>query len=353
MTGALSLLCSSLIVASSIPLITPDIEVPVIPGSYSYENKFDYIKVDPVKDLEPTMNMVIKVSFQNALVEPAIIKIKTFNDNYRDGVLLTTLYTSSKEATLNFDYLPTYSRVRYAMNIFQFELESEFGTDKVFIDAANSDYDNQHLYPTGSTFSYTSPKNIGIYRRGSGISYEDETFTFSRCYDSIYLSSFSPLSLSTFRMEYKGPIGTQFRCSSPRLLLETPANTMNDFGDQMLGKKVHVINLKANLSEFGNYIYFSFAHDTYVDPTTLEMSSKYKEGYLKTDKIYFPASMEENTKFKLEFVIAYSGANPYSFIYRTEVTLSKRAFGNCFDSTYCVTTSESEPDIDLGDKIIK
>ena len=327
--------------------IEPDIDQPIF-LDYSYRNKIDYVLVEPIKNSTCDMRMIVKVSFSKNLNENATVTISTHNDKYLSYVTLTTLTTSEKQATLIYSYDKKYTSSLYNVNVFRFKLHSEYGDDQVEIDIGEYDFTPQTI--NSVTYSYESPKNIGVYQNGR-ISYQSEKIEAKKCYEDIYLTSFKPFDLNGFELIHKCPFGYEMLDINPYLAIYSEDVLFPNLGKGTMSGKLRSIPLTYSKDKISGKITFAYKDQLYVNPTNLDMSSTPKEGYIKTNQIYFPTYLNEDKSIRFTYTIANFGANSYPFAYNEKVHVSKKIFGNCGDSSFCITTSESDPDVDLGEKI--
>ena len=347
-TATIVLLASSLLINAGFDdHISDDITQPLV-LDYAYRNKIDYVLIEPVKHLSPDMRMIIKVSFSKNLTEAATIKISTQNDKYISFLQLTELSTNDKQATFIYSYDLKYSKPSYMKNIFRFNLHSEYGDDKVDIDMG--EYDTTPQIVESETYTYESPKNIAVYQNGR-LNYASEKIQAKKCYEDVYLTSFKPFDLNGFELYHTAPFGYEMLDVNPNLAIYSDEVIFPNLGKSVLGGKYRILPLTYSKAAFTGKITFSFKDQLYVNPTSLDMSSTPMEGYVKTNQLYFPISLKEGKKITFSYTISNFGANSYMFAYDKNVYVSKKSLGNCGDSSVCITTSESEPDVDLGEKI--
>ena len=84
-------------------------------------------------------------------------------------------------------------------------------------------------------------------------------------------------------------------------------------------------------------VYFRYKNTMYVEPSSLQMSLVKKEGYIETNKFYFPLNQKEkiNTyNFKIE--IKKMGQNETDVSIPFNYRSGKNLLGDCVDSDYCI-----------------
>ena len=124
MNRALLVLATATQMVGAHPPIDPP--TPIILDGYSCENCFDEIYLDPFDIYDLPTNITFKLSFEAKPTKPASINFKIINSTYVEDVV--SIPVTEKKQTLTYTYNNLYTNAS-GSNVFQFVLESEFGTD--------------------------------------------------------------------------------------------------------------------------------------------------------------------------------------------------------------------------------
>ena len=317
-------------------------------SDYLKENKIDYIYIEPMKALHHITKMTIKASFSSTKVN-ATLDVYVQNDAYPGCKRVASFTLTNQVNTINYDYDQRYSSVNYEHNRFVFELESKLGSDAVTIDMKN--YESKNLTVNAGGVGHRSPSNLILYRANTGLRYVYEDIKVTKCSDAIETTKSLTLPISNFNFTYKPLDWTiPFSYSNPRLVIETHDGYFPNLGDVREGL-IRRLPLKINYFPLDGKVTFSIDSNLYVHPLTKDVSTTPMDGYIQTTKLYFPTAVKNNERYTMRYMIDEVGANGYNFVYQFDVFINKKTYGNCFDSYYCLSTEDSDPDTSLGVKI--
>lgn len=342
-----TLLASSILLGVTSKAAGPVIINPV--KEYNYKNRFDYIHVEPLKNSQHPTNITIRVSFQGNLASPATIDIHIYNDIYM--FKLDTLTVNRKENTLTYEYKNNYSPVSAGTTKFRFVLTSEFANQDVFIEAKRYEY--TYMNVKDEEITYESPQNIAVLRYGQGVSYESEKFVFKKCTQELYLEQRKGFFLNNFTLNWTGPYLLPKKYSNPRLIIDTDPKYLNNCGISALNGYMRKLNLNVKPTTLLGTTFIIVNEEFYVHPVTLDISTTQKEGYVPTSYMFLPVNAKVGDTFTFRYMIDDIGANDWDFCYEFKVIIGDKLFGNCMDSSYCVSTEESTPDTSLGTRIVR
>ena len=318
-------------------------------SDYLRENKIDYIYIEPMKALRHITKMTIKASFSSFLKGGATLDLYVQNDAYPGCKKVTTFNLTEQDNTINYEYNQRYSSINYEHNRFVFELESKLGSDAVNIEMSN--YESKTLTVSAGGVGHRSPSNMVLYRARTGLRYVYEDIKVTKCSDTIETTKSLTLPISNFNFTYKPLDWTiPFSYSNPRLVIETHDGYFSNLGNVRVGL-IRTLPLKITYYPLDGKVVFSLDCALYVHPTTKDVSTTPIDGYVQTTKLFFPTAVKNNEHFTMRYMIDEVGANGYDFVYQFDVLINKKAYGNCFDSYYCLTTEDSDPDTSLGVKI--
>lgn len=158
-----------------------------------------------------------------------------------------------------------------------------------------------------------------------------ETFTFDNFADYFLTDIYYRMPLEQFQIGIKTNYET-FPFGTAKLTILDGASLfplMNTSGSNV------VIDL--NLSQIGEKYQLIPKNTLYVNPTTLEMSSRAINGYVATNNIYYPVNkIEDLYGTELEFRIENFGNNKTNLIWRVTCYSSSTFIGACSNSEFCV-----------------
>lgn len=102
------------------------------------------------------------------------------------------------------------------------------------------------------------------------------------------------------------------------------------------GNNLRIIPLKFNY--FSNdYGYITSSDRMYYNPTTNELSSIKRSGYLKTNKLHFPPNKKSLiSKYTFTLVLAKFGHCKKTYKYNFNFTFGRNYLGSCSSSDYCI-----------------
>ena len=324
-------------------IIIPDISFDL---DYKYSNKIDYIYAEPRKPSPGDITKLkIKVSFSSNLTQAATLGFGVITDKNPTERQVTSFSIDTKFKTIEYEYTQTHSSVVNERVVFCFSLASQYGSDRVEIISLKQDYKQIRIQSPNET--YQTIQNINVYRPSTGVLYEREQISVTNANQDIYLGSESSISINPFNFNYSSNSSITPDFNNIRLYILTHGDHFSSFGENQFNiYRVIPLTLTKGKSD-GKYT-FASASQMYVNPFTLEMSLTQQTGYIKTDRIYFPKSCEEDEVFTLTFQMDDVGANDLDFAYSFKVHTPAKKYGNCNDSLYCLSTEETTPDLGHG-----
>ena len=346
MLGKYVLLATSLLLAA--PAEMPDIPIydPSDTG-YNYKNAFDLVMIEPLKDNTRITNIYVKVSFQTALSSNATIDITFIRGS--TSFTLGTLRTKKKQETLIYEYNNAYTDKDIKNNQMRLVLTSQYGTETRTLNVYY--YKFKAVRAHESSELVHSDKNISVCSYGYTPNYLDERFEFKDYQTDVYLAKGEPLRLSNFNFNYMPPASVPLKYSNPRLTIENVNGHFSNFGNSMASGLFRSVGVNVSNFALTKKISSKPSEQLYVNPSTLDTTTKALDGYVKTNHIYFPVTAKEGDTFLVNLIFDSFGLSSYSLSIRINVHIGGKIMGNCMDSSYCVSTEESDAELDLGTKI--
>ena len=313
-------------------------------SEYRYENKIDLITIEPTKHSSYKSLITVMVSFSQSSVNSTTLEIKVSNSRYPSGKSIALFWPNRQAYTYTYEYDQRYSNVSRE-DTFTFILSGK-GSDTV--EMVNRVYEPQTMYIRNENETFQTPFNISVYRSIEGKWYQAERFTFKNMKKEIYLDKVPALDMSGIEFSYEMPSYIPLRYGYARLIIEGRAGTFLDLGEAMAIEGNRKCAVQIDKDEKSRKYRIHLSDQLYVNPMTLEMSTSPKEGYRQTKYLYFPRPIEEEETYILRYMVDEMGANSSSFSYQFSVTLSRNAFGNCSDSSFCLSNEDAIPDLSIG-----
>ena len=313
-------------------------------SEYRYENKIDLITIEPTKHSSYKSLISVMVSFSQTSVSSTTLEIKVSNSRYPSGKSIALFWPSRQAYTYTYEYDQRYSNVSRE-DTFTFILSGR-GNDTV--EMVNRLYEPQTMYIRNENETFQTPFNIGVYRSIEGKWYQAERFTFKNMKKEIYLDKVPALDMSGIYFSYEMPSYIPLRYGYSRLIIEGRDGAFVDVGEAMAVEGMRKCPISIDKDEKRNQYRIHLNDQLYVNPLTLEMSTSLKEGYRPTKYLYFPRPIEEEETYTLRYMVDEMGANCSSFSYQFSVTLSRKAFGNCNDSSFCLSSEDTVADLSIG-----
>lgn len=346
MTKALLALALAIPSIGAHPPIDPP--TPIELDTYSCENCFDEIYIDPIDIIDTLTRITFKFSFEAKPTEAATIEIMIINSSYIEDI--ASIPITKQRQTLTYNYYNEYTNAS-GSNVFTFQLKSQYGTDIRTMSAKRRAFKNISVTENGQ--QEETDKTITRYRKSTGTTdWISEKFRFSGYYDLIYQPANQPFNPCTFSFKYQcndlipivfGPVYCFFRTAD--------MSWFSEIGEDYEGI-YRLLYLSPYYDQKSNEVTFACYDNFYVDPMTQRMFGKARQGLVKTDSLYFPPDAKENTKIFFRYTLSNLGANGVKIMATTTVVIMGKVMGNCGDSTYCIGTNEAYPDVEIGERII-
>ena len=315
-----------------------------IDEEYGYENKIDFISVEPMKHSLYSSRMTIKYSFSSTNNQLIQVSIKVVNPQYVRGKVIFSQMLRDKAATVIYDYPQTYSNIS-RNDVYVFQLS---GPQNDEVSISSKVYSPQNVVIKDENSSYETPENIAIYRRGEGITYQSEKYIFSNLKQEYVLGKYWGVNLYGLLFNYVAPKYFELTYDNPRLIIESREGALTKIGEERGMPNWRYLSLSLDKDEKSGKLNFHPKDHLYVNPITLDMASYPIENYIETKYLFFPRPKEDVETYIIRFMVDNLGANNYQFAYEFSVSITSDLYGNCNDSSYCLNMEDSVPDLDLG-----
>lgn len=333
-----SLLASSLLLAGlGSKAVTDD-------PDYNYAGKIDYVSIEPSKGPRAYARMVIKCSLKSVPTRRVLLNITIKNSNYFSR-LINSFALTSKSATRTFNYPETYSDLS-SEDTFIITLNGQNISDDVTIPTKK--YDPRTMYVRNLNEIVESPENITIYRYKQGVSYHSEKFIFSNMIKEVDIERYRGVDLSKLYFSYVAPEGFPLTYENPRLIIESNEGALENIGQPMATPNHRKCEIEMSKVENTNQYHIHLVDQLYVHPITLDMSMTPQEGYIATNYLFFPAAKGGVDTYVVRFMIDDVGANDYDFSYEITINVSSNPLGSCTESSFCLSSEDATPDLELG-----
>lgn len=310
--------------------------------AYSYANDFDYLLVPAFKKGR-TIKIPYKVSFTNTQKKTVTLTGKySVSSEYQTIASFTVSNTTSKQGTLSFTN-------PFNEEIYDIDLKFTIKTTKMKIkeiDVVAKTYDRRSINNTNIVNNaFTSSDCIYIYDHINGGAYYHETYSFDYVNNSYELDQTHIFDPTKFKFRYD-PVGLEtFTCETMYLFINNYDGIFSDLTIESGTAKIP-LKMKKTSSTYS----FSLLNTYYVNPLTLKMSESPKEGYVQTDKFYFPKEVAGYLdKLYASFYFGDMGLakNGSSISYR--LSLDVDTLGLCGIGGYCINSQSGTPDFEIGE----
>lgn len=303
--------------------------------------KFTYIQVSPYSYYERNVAIRFKYSSRVAASFTFIVYATYSSNTKQDSLYNETLKVRSLDKELSYE--PT---LFYKDTILHFVIRN---ANKVIIESHNvnlkqfsSSIQNENVNGEHQVDSLCY-----IYTPTSGEQYISESFEFNNFDTYKELDKYQRLDFSTYRFKFSSYENVDLTYYSAFFLFLNSNGWLNDVDDK--SGNACSLKLKINYDEEKDEYYLSLLNDLYIDPVSLKSSSSYKEGYVKTNYLYFPYEGLSNSLIDYALLtLCDVGLNKSNFLVKTTFSLNKTLLGDCSTSTYCVKENYATPDFVSG-----
>lgn len=272
----------------------------------------------------------IQISVSASKIDPVIIEVKVSNDFNIDGVSIYKNVLNSLQ-TVNIEYDNRYTRPEDNYLIVDEKIGPSVKTYKHYVSLAKS-----------SSVSLTDP--VHVYNSVSqNYSYKSGVWTFS----------VETLKFYNFEDQY---VPDFYHKIDPTYFYICPERSYNEDNLMFTGGYFTITNKDGLFNSFNhdseiafipltlvkkeNKYVLAFANNLYVNKTTLEMSSSYKVGFVKTRYFYLPRNEKRYEDFyECGIVLTGLGQDKSNFISKFRYKSLKNIFGDCRNSKYCIINS--------------
>lgn len=176
-----------------------------------------------------------------------------------------------------------------------------------------------------------SSKCLGFYGDGEGMKELKETFDFTTLGDYVGVDYYYRLNLlnNCFRYSLSYPLtyyGVNLRFNDDYNLF--PYYTHQDNGD---------IIIPLSLYKNGDNVYFKYKNTFYINKRTLQISDKYRAGFVSTRDFYLPINGKRKFNNKQLYIdIDRLGMDEISSSLPIKYDVSRSLTGVCTDGEYCI-----------------
>ena len=315
-----------------------------IDDEYGYADKIDFISIEPIKHSLYTSRITVKYSFSKKPKSISSLSIRIINSQYVRGKQIYLGSSNVQTYTVIYDYPQTYSNLSRE-DTFKFELMGDYSDT---VEIASKIYSPTTMYINNVNETYESPENIAIYRRGEEVAYYSEKFVFTNLNKEFVLGKYWGIDLSGIYFNYVAPKYFPLTYENARLIIEGRQGAFEKLGSEMATPNWRKLSLSLSKDEKTGKYLFHPETQLYVNPITLDMSTYPIDNYIETKYLFFPRPIEDIETYVIRFMVDNLGANNNQFSYQFSVSISTNLYGNCNDSSYCLSTEEAVPDLELG-----
>lgn len=337
------LYAASLLASTSSGVVTR-----AIYNEYTHRNKIDKVIVHPVGGVGRKPHIIVKFSFSRQCTRNAYVRLSIKNKNYSNPATIYSYSTMKIEDSFVFEYDNSY--LCYTNDRLVVKLSSEYGSDEVTVYLFTRDSKRINVNNELTEVDFAKNISIGGCLTGGNI-IKGESAKFRMPDTNILTAISSGFNFRDFYAEIEEIEGYSLECGYAILNITDGFEDFPNIGSVINNSRRAIpIEYKA-LSD--SRITLKFKNDLFVHPITHAMSETYRNGYVKTDKLFFPNNSAINTSYKMQIYMEDFGINDSTVTYTFNLTLSEKIVGNCIDSRYCVISKAATPNIDLGEKITR
>lgn len=288
----------------------------------------DTVLIEPLH--QDGRNSEISFNVGTTKTSPLTVTIKLINDYYPDGVvILKKIYT--KNSTEIFLYDNSYTRPSNTISI-TWGVKSTTGTTISHeVDCSKA----SAVRLNAEEFEYKSNSKCLYYTRLRGWTTLVEDITFSNFGDLYVADYYHKLDLSDFYLVDNSKFAHAITVGD--ILLEIQ-NVNGAFSNMTVTNNSLRVPLK--LEKNTTRYYLTPKEILYVNPITLDMSSVKKDGYVQTNKIYFPRNGKRfENEYSCRIGITKFGIDGSQFVTSFKYKSLRNIIGDCRNSEYCVINS--------------
>lgn len=182
------------------------------------------------------------------------------------------------------------------------------------------------------TSSLTSSSSYKTYD-SEGIHVYKQTLSFSGFYDYYMPGYYHKFDPSTLRITTDKNAQYVVSLENSEFEINNLNGVFDNFG---VGKQT--IRFALRVKKVSPYTFeLCFAEDLYVEPRTLEMSPIKKEGFVKTNYLFFPRNqMRYQEEYDCRINLNGLGIDCYTIPYKFKLKAILNTMGDCHNSEYCV-----------------
>lgn len=319
---------------------------PIIPIA-SFADDFDYLFISPIKAGEVYINYRLSLSTKTSL--PKIYSVDLMDNGVFQKNLLKSSFTStgySGEETFTVNYSNTQSLHFYV------KIGRLTQTFEKTVDIKMADYHT--IYVDDLEKEYTTSENIYEYYHLSGTKYLSESIRLDTYISDYSIPTYHAINLKDYKYTYtfKGNNKARENCQGSFSMI-SQKDVLGNLSFLYEGEYCLLIHLVGEYNDETKQYGLVFSDSLFVDPLTLDMSNSELEGYVATDNFFFPSNTYDYlNEFFCGYYIFNIGFNATIISGTLDFHPPLDLLGDCSSSLYCVSSSNEEPDFELGESIV-
>lgn len=254
-------------------------------------------------------------------------KISAFieNDAYSPVPIFQTNIRGT--GTYSFSYNNNYTRINNRLYVVMTKDNNSTYSQTIDMNMVSPGYDDVNTHS-----EFTSDNDLLVLNSDFNWVRKKVHYTFENFDDYYVPDYYHKFDLSNFSISIPEDQRTFFTCDA-KLVIQYK----NGVFDGIAGASNGFVEFKLKGRLTNSKYYFGLDQNLYVHPTTLEVSSEKKSGYVSTKHIYFPRNdMHNQTDYYCYFVFENFGIDKDSVFHRFHIKALKNIIGDCHNSKYCV-----------------
>lgn len=269
----------------------------------------------------------INFSVNTTRTSPLTVTIKLINDYYPDGVAIyKKIFTNTGDNIFLYDN--SYTRPTNTISISWGVKTTSTTTVSHEIEVSKA----SSIRLNSEKYSYKSNSSCLSYNKKKGWASLNEDITFVNFIDLYVADYFHKLDLSDFYFLDNSKFTHTITAGD--ILLEIQ-NVNGAFKN--LNAKNNSLQVPLKLVKDTDCYYLTPKEVLYVNPLTLDMSSIERDGYVKTNHIYFPRNGRRfENEYSCRIGITKFGLDGSQFVTSFKYKSLRNIIGDCRNSEYCV-----------------
>ena len=331
------------------------LSIPQIPSPFivplTYNNEFDYVEIPPFSSQDETITVLYSCKSTSGVGKQIKVYIPKYGDHGEEQLVYQDKFTSRAYSTpITFSHNLDDDVNQVSVRFLVYEI-GELLTDTTF----KAYYRKMGASTLMSSHpNFTSRNETLIYTKADGETYVSEKYEFEG-FSSVYSPRYNIFNLEDFKIKYTAPKSYKKKerpllvekCS---IIIDDPEHLLDEVGEY---DPPYIRSISFSLEKGSdNYYHPVWDQTFYVNPLTLRMSNTPLDGYVETNKFYFPRELNNlQDSLDIRFIMSKSGLNKETFYQRIKIENTNNLFGFCGVGEYCISSNSGTPNFEIGESV--